>query len=281
MTRKRALSEPERSAETRGKKPTFSGSSTDAMDLSKLDKTVFESNGQTVSLVVGTQDNQRVLVVCPKSVSRASPVFETMLFGKFRESQANSSVVGEDWVVPLPEDDHDALVVIMNIAHTRFAQVPTKPTIDLLYRVTTTCHKYDMTSALSPWAKQWCKHWVFGENANPRLLWIALELGHANLFKHQLWVASSNTSVNPSSDELEWGEWGGRGVSGGHGVFDIDDHIVSMDLTGTLVPNPLTFRNAESDMALNRCSQGELSTGVQIHDTRLQRPTREDFAATC
>jgi hypothetical protein len=120
-----------------------------------------------------------------------------MLFGGFAESKANSKT-GE-WVVRLPDDDVDALAIILNIIHGRPQEVPRKmpfkpPSLDdsrLLGRIAMAADKYGVTPILQPWAGRWIaelkiqngwlqKHW-FGD-----VLWAAWLLGDEDLLLDQL-----------------------------------------------------------------------------------------------
>ncbi|KAI0183591.1 hypothetical protein EV127DRAFT_446571 [Xylaria flabelliformis] len=138
-----------------------------------------------------------VYIVCSKALSRASPVWKTLLYGGFAESKPSSASSASDWVVELPDDDPKAVETILNIIHSRFDLLPrTTDLIDLddLYQLTVLTDKYDLTPLLRPWASIWINSatdkydlWIrSGTSAVTfdleRLLWIAWELGDPILF---------------------------------------------------------------------------------------------------
>lgn len=75
----------------------------------------FDPNGD-LRLVIGEQKAESV--VCSRSLARASPIFNKMLYGAFSESKP----VEGDWHVELPEDDPYALCFLLNIIHGPFRQ---------------------------------------------------------------------------------------------------------------------------------------------------------------
>ncbi|KAI1863191.1 uncharacterized protein JN550_009717 [Neoarthrinium moseri] len=102
---------------------------------------------------------RRTIFVCEsRSLSRASPVWKRMLGGPWKESRpANDPAPGE-WTVDLPEDDPEAMGIMLNVIHSRFESLPFLDeflSLSLIYKITVLTDKYALTRLLRPWAKSW------------------------------------------------------------------------------------------------------------------------------
>lgn len=92
--------------------------------------------------------------VCSRTLARSSPVWEKMLYGRFAESKPS----GSDWVVELPDDDAEAIELLLYIAHARLDSVPAfdhTPEVEKLYQIAVFADKWDMIQFLRPWANTW------------------------------------------------------------------------------------------------------------------------------
>ncbi|CAJ2504019.1 Uu.00g114130.m01.CDS01 [Anthostomella pinea] len=152
-------------------------------------RTCIDPRGDLI-LEVGSDDSKAAFVVCSRALSRSSPFWEKILYGEFSESQKMHLERGDaEWVVKLPDDDPDAMKVLLDISHSRFADVPQVMYPDELYPITVITDKYDLTHLLQPWAEGWLsllrehprlndEHFWIGWN-----LWIAWYLGEDYLFR--------------------------------------------------------------------------------------------------
>jgi hypothetical protein len=84
---------------------------------------IFDPHGD-LRLVVGEEKAESL--VCSRSLARASPIFNKMLFGFFYESKPAKG----DRRVELPEDDPYALCFLLNIIHGRFDRVSSSLTAE-------------------------------------------------------------------------------------------------------------------------------------------------------
>ncbi|KAI0135902.1 hypothetical protein F4814DRAFT_444706 [Daldinia grandis] len=127
-----------------------------------------------------------VFTVCSRSLARASPVFDRMLYGDFSEGRSNQAKDADDWIVNLPEDKPAAVAVLLSIVHARFDQIPKTLSVDELYDLTVLTHYYDATRTLGPWSNKWMAavEKLERESAElmPKILWISWELGWKNTF---------------------------------------------------------------------------------------------------
>ncbi|KAH6845568.1 hypothetical protein B0I37DRAFT_188465 [Chaetomium sp. MPI-CAGE-AT-0009] len=113
---------------------------------------VFDPRGD-LRLVVGA--DQVVFQVCSRALARSSPVWEKMLYGSFAEGKAQQE--GCDWEIPLPEDRPEGLRTLCVVVHSKFDELPLEITHDELRYLTVLADKYDMTSSLKPFWRNWVK----------------------------------------------------------------------------------------------------------------------------
>ncbi|KAI0023508.1 hypothetical protein F4780DRAFT_728416 [Xylariomycetidae sp. FL0641] len=127
--------------------------------------------------IIRPQNKPLTFRVCSRSMARSSPVWKALLFGGYAESRP---LDGRPWIVEFPEDNAQAMHVVLSIIHGRFNQVYEVPakewaaigrnwryfdpdlSLDLqgLYEITILTEKYDLSSYLRPWARQWSRHFV-------------------------------------------------------------------------------------------------------------------------
>ncbi|RYP66479.1 hypothetical protein DL769_006022 [Monosporascus sp. CRB-8-3] len=143
----------------------------------------------------------------------SSAIWEALLKEGFAESKQPELGSGQDWIAELPEDDPEAMLIILNIIHNRYGGVPKGEraiSIHSLYRLTVLTDKYGLASLLQPWAQTWTKGLKdelpgnkkvtaakpsLTLNCLERLLWIAWELGYEQLFKGVYGYLVPNTTV--------------------------------------------------------------------------------------
>ena len=56
------------------------------------------------------------------------------------------------------DDNPDALLILLNAAHLRYAQVTATLEFQELYDVAVLCDKYDAAQLVQPWIKHWARH---------------------------------------------------------------------------------------------------------------------------
>ncbi|KAM3492026.1 hypothetical protein MY3957_004684 [Beauveria namnaoensis] len=145
-----------------------------------------------VTLQVGrdceTKDNfwqPAEFLVCSRTLARASPVFDRMLYGPYIEAMGNKTDA-TGWTVALPEDKPAPMQVFLNIAHARFDLVPLILSVDSLYDLAVLTNYYDATPLLLPWIGAWMASLAeISQDANEiqyKMLWIAWEFGRKEEF---------------------------------------------------------------------------------------------------
>ncbi|XXG97456.1 hypothetical protein Hte_003757 [Hypoxylon texense] len=144
-------------------------------------------------------------VVDSRLLARASPAWKKLLDkasvkdGKKKAGEgggeAQDGKPEQQRVVKLPDDNHAAMEIFLNIIHGRFEHVSGYDDFVYcvhLYSLCVLTNKYDMTRILRPWAKGWSKTVhancdKLGDSLRTKFcherLWIAWELGDQAMFK--------------------------------------------------------------------------------------------------
>ena len=99
-----------------------------------------------LSLLVGTDDNQKTFVVSSAALCLASPVWRAMVNPKGHFLEANS----EGRRVSLPDEDPKYLLLLLNIVHLHFHKVPQVLSTDDLFQMALLCDKYDSVRIVRP-----------------------------------------------------------------------------------------------------------------------------------
>lgn len=170
---------------------------------------LFDPDGD-LRLEVGAKINpeeQLECIVCSKTLSRATSVFKNMLYGPFRESRASSSAAlsTQNWVVELPEDNPQAMKILLGSMHSQYEHVPTALSLTELYQVLLVCDKYDTIRMIRPWAQLWfLPHTPLAKSTgNEILMWIAWELGSENVFREVAARLCLECEVDPEGHLLD------------------------------------------------------------------------------
>lgn len=109
-----------------------------------------DPNGDVI-LLVG-RENPQSIRASSKILSLASPVFAAMLGPNFLEGSKLSSI--QPYQLHLPEDDAEAIIWLCLILHYR-RDIDDRVSFELLEKLALICDKYDCSSALSSWSKEW------------------------------------------------------------------------------------------------------------------------------
>lgn len=94
-----------------------------------------------------------IIRVSSRHLTLASPVFRAMLHRKFSES--NTLLLTGSVEIPLPEDDPDAFLILLNILHGRIRKVPLVVDLETLTQIATLVDKYDLMEPVQLFANFW------------------------------------------------------------------------------------------------------------------------------
>jgi hypothetical protein len=150
-----------------------------------------------------------------------------MLSTRFIESRPKEG----EWIVPLPDDDPNALLTLLYIIHSRFGLIPEKPNLEELYRIVCVAHKYDMTETVRPWAGSWLKLARESKRgSNPVMLtFVVWELGDQELFVKMVAYFIGECSIDEKGYLIT-----PKGI-----CLEDYDHVGPLDLLG--MPNHSIF----------------------------------------
>ncbi|TID25811.1 hypothetical protein E2P81_ATG03600 [Venturia nashicola] len=102
-------------------------------------------DGGDLTLIVGEQKQR--YVVCRRTISGVCKPWNTM-FTKFSEACAAE--------VELPDDNPEAILILLRVAHLRFDQLPAgKLSVDEVNNLATVCDKYDAVGVIRPFLTTW------------------------------------------------------------------------------------------------------------------------------
>ena len=137
---------------------------------------VLYDTGDVVLLTIG--EEKRPVATSRAVLTILSPVFKAMLTGGFREAAATTSEI------PLPDDDPDALLLLLRIAHLKFKDLPDTLSFRDLYHLAVVCEKYDAVGAFRPfWDRYGAPHLSYvGEVGYEEWLYIAWTFGIEDVY---------------------------------------------------------------------------------------------------
>lgn len=161
---------------------------------------VFTSEGDT-RLLVKADGVNKVFVVSSQVMRLACDAWSRMLApdGYFKEAQPTADGMKE---VELPDDEGEALDILLNIAHLRFDKVPRTLDFQNLLDVAVLTDKYGITKLVEPWVHKWLENAkeTFNIRSHEQWLWIAWEFGDAETFNQvcehlvkTIWVPFQST----------------------------------------------------------------------------------------
>lgn len=99
----------------------------------------------------------KTFIVSSVVLCHASAVWKTMLGPEGHFKEADTSVGTRE--VHFAEDDGDALLLLLRIAHLEFAELPATLTYEQLLDVAILCDKYDVLRLVRPWSAKWEDSW--------------------------------------------------------------------------------------------------------------------------
>lgn len=106
-------------------------------DMSDLALALDKSSGAQVNVCVSSH-----------ILRRASPVWKRTL-APDRWSEASQSVL------PMPEDDFEAMMILLKIFHMKYQGFSTPMSKNTLLQIAILCDKYDLSAPLSIWLDRW------------------------------------------------------------------------------------------------------------------------------
>ena len=133
---------------------------------------VVDQDGDIYLALRGRDEGATVkLRVSSKVLTLASPVFNVMLNGAFKEaSDLAKKTAANPYVLELPDDDAEAVTILARVLHFKFQGVPERPSPACLEELAFICDKYACAEALKYCGSAWTKDWLgyaFGNGSGP------------------------------------------------------------------------------------------------------------------
>ncbi|KAE9364482.1 hypothetical protein N431DRAFT_447657 [Stipitochalara longipes BDJ] len=166
-------------------------------------------------LLVSSPEGEITASVSSHAMSLASPVWRKFISPPWRPSQIDkkkkasrsednegvklSSEPEPDEPLDFREDDAEALLLLLRIAHLDFVSVKKRLSVEELYNLAILCDKYDCVHLIKPWVDEWYRDAellrVVGESS--KRLFIAWSFGRIENFK----IAASVLLMQGGTDE--------------------------------------------------------------------------------
>jgi hypothetical protein len=108
---------------------------------------------QSPDLGNGDEPSHIRMRVSSKHLTLVSPIFKSLLKGGYKESQSLSSRGTAE--IPLPDDDCQALEILLNIIHGRLKHVPRTLSLDELTQITVLVDKYQLQEVTEMFSQAW------------------------------------------------------------------------------------------------------------------------------
>jgi hypothetical protein len=134
-----------------------------------------------VTLLIGPDEDPQPVLVSISTLRLASPVWKAMFETRWVESEASE--------IPLPDDDVDAMLLVLRIAHLRFHELPKTLEYKALFNLAVVCDKYDLVHLVRPFLDlwSWAKPYFYtagqSNSFDPSWLFVAWTFGYTESFR--------------------------------------------------------------------------------------------------
>lgn len=137
---------------------------------------------------VSRPDGKTCVLVSSKVLALASPVFERMFNSSFKEGLINHKMP-QQRLVPLPEDDAEAFILLCRVLHHRSHEIPRSLTGNCLEKLAIICDKYNCISPIAFAGEVWLRAGIKSATAEDlsKLLFAAYILDLPDMFSRISW----------------------------------------------------------------------------------------------
>jgi hypothetical protein len=183
-------------------------------------KSSFSFGSGDTRLLVSSPEGEITAAVSSHAMSLASPVWKKFISPPWRPFQiikTNKTSRSEedggarlssgtqlDEPLDFREDDADALLLILRIAHLDFISVKKRLSVEELYNLAILCDKYDCVHLIKPWVDEWLRDaelQILGESA--KRLFIAWSFGRTERFKNAASVLLMQSGMDETGQLLD------------------------------------------------------------------------------
>ena len=114
-------------------------------------RTICDPDGDR-QIIAGPDGSQEIFTVSSYAMSLACKPWKAMLGKGSRFVEAS---ISQTTPIPFPEDNVEALAVLLNACHLEFTRVPVVIELEQLYNLAVICDKYDASKLVVPWLHRW------------------------------------------------------------------------------------------------------------------------------
>ena len=191
-------------------------------EVSSPEKSPFQFDGGDVRAKATFNDETVTFKVSSHALSFASPVWKKFIFPPFpqitesssHESKKSKAVEAfSDIELNFTEDNTDALLILLQIAHLQFSDIPKTLPYETHLGVAILCDQYDCRRLVKPWVQGWMrKGWneLWNELQLPCLegwLFIAWYFGRQKLFEELAMTYVLQMKVNTHGQRMIEDGW--------------------------------------------------------------------------
>ncbi|KAF5699836.1 hypothetical protein FGLOB1_11131 [Fusarium globosum] len=144
--------------------------------------------------------NQIVFRVSAKHLCLASPVFQRMIYGRFKESEPNDQGLLE---IRTSEWDAEALLILLDIIHGHHSSVPKRPSLDVIAQIGVIADYYDCLEVVRIFFQDWHSSMKIWEKYSTRPPEWGPELGV--IYPVSPFLSLEPCTVKPFDDEATIG----------------------------------------------------------------------------
>lgn len=160
-----------------------------------LNTIVLHDSGD-ITLLVGSGKVQQPVLVSSPVLQIASPVWKAMCGEHWKESEAHE--------IPLPDDDVEAMLIVLRIVHLKFHDLPEKKgmSFNTLYKLAIVCDKYDLVQVVRPFLDLhcWAQSYIYPTHTrshHPAWLFVAWTFGYTESFEALACDMVNTVTVGP------------------------------------------------------------------------------------
>ena len=111
---------------------------------------------------------------------------------------------GRPWVAELPEDDEEAMALVLAMVHAKSATLQPSFELKMIYQIMIIVDKYDLYEVIRPYAAQWImvlepEHGATTLRNKRNPVWatyVAWRLGNQALFEKGVWWVIRNSGID-------------------------------------------------------------------------------------
>ena len=112
-------------------------------------------------VLITYKNTEVAVIVSSHALSLCSAVWKNFLYPPWSEPQIEqkepNSPQSARPKIDCREDNAEALLLLFNIAHIKFSEVPLTLSTSLLYEIAILCDQYDCVEMVAPWLSGWIK----------------------------------------------------------------------------------------------------------------------------